>query len=169
MGDRIVLLREGLVVQTGTPRELYTRPATAFAAAFFSEVNTLRGTVRDGGVRTVLGRVDLPGLPDGAGVSLISAWTRCGFQRTRTPLLPMPCGPGSRDAICCPAPCCSIFRCRMKGKAGRPCASRPEFPALPIFPKAWTCMWKCPRGSCTFSRMKPEPASKHGYDALSPG
>lgn len=71
MGDRIVLLREGLVVQTGTPRELYTRPATAFAAAFFSEVNTLRGTVRDGGVRTVLGRVDLPGLPDGTGVSLM--------------------------------------------------------------------------------------------------
>ncbi len=111
-GDRIILLREGLVVQTGTPRELYTRLATAFAAAFFSEVNTLRGTVRGGGVRMALGSVDVPGLPDGAGTR-----TQCGFQRTRPLLLPMLCGPGSRDAICCPAPCCSIFKCRMKGKA----------------------------------------------------
>src|SRR5690606_25164950 len=34
MADRIVLLNRGLVEQVGTPRELYDRPATSFAASF---------------------------------------------------------------------------------------------------------------------------------------
>lgn len=71
MGDRIVLLREGRVVQTGTPVELYSRPSTPFVATFFSEVNTLYGTVSAGRVETVLGGVDVENVPDGARVTLM--------------------------------------------------------------------------------------------------
>src|SRR5690606_35249804 len=39
LGDRIALLRGGLLVQVGTAEELYSRPADMFAAGFFSEIN----------------------------------------------------------------------------------------------------------------------------------
>lgn len=37
LGDRIALLRDGRVVQTGTPEDLYERPETPFAATFIGQ------------------------------------------------------------------------------------------------------------------------------------
>ncbi len=34
MADQIVVLNAGRVAQTGTPREIYERPANAFVAGF---------------------------------------------------------------------------------------------------------------------------------------
>lgn len=54
MADRIAVLRDGLVEQVGTPRELYRHPGNRFVAEFMGEVNWLRGRVleRDGqGIR----------------------------------------------------------------------------------------------------------------------
>ena len=61
MADRIALMCDGRLVQTGTPRALYFEPAEAFAAEFFGEVNTLRGRVADGVVKTPLGTLPAPG------------------------------------------------------------------------------------------------------------
>jgi len=41
MADRIAILRDGRVEQVGTPRGLYTKPRTAFAASFLGETNFL--------------------------------------------------------------------------------------------------------------------------------
>jgi len=64
LADRIALMRDGRLVQLGSPVDLYTRPADSFAAAFFGEVNRLPGTVRNGAVDTPVGRVPTS-LPDG--------------------------------------------------------------------------------------------------------
>lgn len=45
MSDQIVILREGRLVQKGTPQELYERPATPFAARFLGQSNFIRGEV----------------------------------------------------------------------------------------------------------------------------
>ena len=45
IADRIALMREGHLEQIGTPRELYARPKTLFAARFFSDVNELPGRI----------------------------------------------------------------------------------------------------------------------------
>ena len=66
LADRIALMEGGRLVQLGSPVELYTRPADAFAASFFGEVNRLAGTVRGGAVATPVGRVPAPHLNDGA-------------------------------------------------------------------------------------------------------
>jgi iron(III) transport system ATP-binding protein len=63
IADRIALLREGRLEQVGTPQDLYTRPATMFAARFFSDVNELPGTYLDGRIETALGTFDAPGAP----------------------------------------------------------------------------------------------------------
>jgi spermidine/putrescine ABC transporter ATP-binding subunit len=51
MSDRIALLRSGELEQVATPREIYSRPATAYVAQFIGHTNLLRGEVRDGLVR----------------------------------------------------------------------------------------------------------------------
>ena len=51
MSDRIALLRSGELEQVATPREIYSRPATAYVAQFIGHTNLLRGESRDGVVR----------------------------------------------------------------------------------------------------------------------
>jgi spermidine/putrescine ABC transporter ATP-binding subunit len=51
MSDRIALLRSGELEQVATPREIYSRPATAYVAQFIGHTNLLRGEVRGGVVR----------------------------------------------------------------------------------------------------------------------
>ena len=51
MSDRIALLRMGELEQVATPREIYSRPATAYTAQFIGHTNLLRGEVRSGMVR----------------------------------------------------------------------------------------------------------------------
>jgi putative spermidine/putrescine transport system ATP-binding protein len=41
LGDRIVILRDGAVVASGTPENLYSQPTSSFAAGFFSAFNVL--------------------------------------------------------------------------------------------------------------------------------
>ena len=48
MSDRIALLRSGELEQVATPREIYSRPATAYVAQFIGHTNLLKGEVRSG-------------------------------------------------------------------------------------------------------------------------
>ena len=61
MADRIAVMRRGRVVQVGTPRQLYTRPESAFVAQFIGGTNLLLGTVDERGdlltVRTPVGLI----------------------------------------------------------------------------------------------------------------
>ena len=43
MSDRIFLMNKGSIVQSGTPEEIYTRPADAFVAGFIGNYNLLDG------------------------------------------------------------------------------------------------------------------------------
>lgn len=51
MSDRIALLRSGQLEQVATPREIYSQPATAYAAQFIGYTNLLKGEARAGAVR----------------------------------------------------------------------------------------------------------------------
>jgi multiple sugar transport system ATP-binding protein len=53
MGDRVAVLRDGLLMQVGTPRELYDTPNNVFVAGFIGSpaMNLLELPVTDGGVR----------------------------------------------------------------------------------------------------------------------
>jgi spermidine/putrescine transport system ATP-binding protein len=64
MSDRIALLRSGELEQVATPREIYSRPATAYVAQFIGHTNLLKGNVQAGIVRC--GELSWPAsLPDG--------------------------------------------------------------------------------------------------------
>jgi multiple sugar transport system ATP-binding protein len=71
LGDRIAVMREGRVVQVGTPMAVYDRPATTFVGGFIGSppMNFLRGTVApaNGTVAVRLGEHTLPAPPALAG------------------------------------------------------------------------------------------------------
>jgi len=60
MSDMIVVMRDGLIQQLGSPEVLYRRPANRFVAGFIGSSNFIPGTVRDtsGGDRVLVGLAD---------------------------------------------------------------------------------------------------------------
>jgi spermidine/putrescine transport system ATP-binding protein len=64
LSDRIALLRNGALEQIASPREIYSRPATAYTAQFIGQTNLLRADVR-GGTATCGGLRWAAGGPDG--------------------------------------------------------------------------------------------------------
>jgi multiple sugar transport system ATP-binding protein len=63
LGDRVVVMRSGLVQQVGTPAHLYSHPANLFVAGFIGSpsMNFLPGQLKGGGtVVTPLGEAQLP-------------------------------------------------------------------------------------------------------------
>jgi len=65
MSDRIALLRMGELEQVASPREIYSRPATAYTAQFIGHTNLLCGEIKAGVVRchTLQWPADLPDGP----------------------------------------------------------------------------------------------------------
>ncbi|MFC7051258.1 ABC transporter ATP-binding protein [Hansschlegelia quercus] len=48
LANRVAVMEHGAVVQEGSPRDIYMRPANVFVSGFIGEANTLRGSRRDG-------------------------------------------------------------------------------------------------------------------------
>ena len=63
MADRIAIMKDGRLMQVGTPAELYFNPANAFVASFLGDTNRIIARVEGGRVVTPLGPLD----PNGAG------------------------------------------------------------------------------------------------------
>jgi len=68
VADRIHVMLEGRILQSGTPAELYSRPASPFVAGFFGPPNRFKGWVLAGEVSTPLGPMKVQKLADGAAV-----------------------------------------------------------------------------------------------------
>ena len=94
MSDRIALLRSGELEQVAAPREIYSRPATAYVAQFIGHTNLLKGEVRGGavGCGPLLWRASLPDGPTlfslrPEHVRLAAATTAAGAIRIRGQVL----------------------------------------------------------------------------------
>jgi multiple sugar transport system ATP-binding protein len=63
LGDRVAVMRTGVIQQVGTPEELYEQPTNLFVAGFIGSpaMNFLPATLEDGQFRTPLGDIDPPG------------------------------------------------------------------------------------------------------------
>ena len=55
VADRIALMNDGRIVETGTPEELYHEPGSRWAAEFVGAANIVAGEIVDGRVETPLG------------------------------------------------------------------------------------------------------------------
>lgn len=71
MADDIALMRNGKIVQRGAPYNIYNAPIDRAAAAFFSDVNVIRGTVQGALTETPFGLFLAPGVADGTQVDIV--------------------------------------------------------------------------------------------------
>jgi iron(III) transport system ATP-binding protein len=71
MADRIALMRDGKIVQQGAPYNIYNAPADKAAAAFFSDINVIRGISRGALTDTPFGAFLTPGYQDGGAVEIV--------------------------------------------------------------------------------------------------
>ncbi|WP_225029413.1 ABC transporter ATP-binding protein [Xinfangfangia pollutisoli] len=71
MADEIALMRGGRIVQKGAPYNVYNAPVDKAAAAFFSDINVIRGTSRGALTETPFGDFLTPGHADGAPVDIV--------------------------------------------------------------------------------------------------
>jgi len=67
MGDRIVVLKDGLIQQIGTPLGLYNKPINRFVAGFIGspQMNIMKSTIRESGGRLVADEGDFTIALDG--------------------------------------------------------------------------------------------------------
>ena len=71
MADEIALMREGRIVQRGAPYNIYNAPVDLEAAAFFSDINVIRGKVEGALTDTPFGQFLAPGVPNGTDVDIM--------------------------------------------------------------------------------------------------
>ncbi|KPQ28249.1 MAG: iron(III) transport system ATP-binding protein [Marinobacter excellens HL-55] len=113
MADRIALMRNGEIVQTGTPTDLYCNPAEPFVVNFFGQVNEHRGIVKNGLVATPLGRLDASRFREGSNIKILIRPEavkvtllegKAGDDRTSHVLMSRLLGPTSLLHICAHGP-----------------------------------------------------------------
>jgi multiple sugar transport system ATP-binding protein len=63
LGDRVAVMRSGVLQQVASPQELYDRPLNLFVAGFIGSpsMNFMAGTVEDGGLHTTIGVIPISG------------------------------------------------------------------------------------------------------------
>ncbi len=61
--DRLAVMRDGRIIQFGTPEEVYDNPRTKFVAEFLGAANIIHGRRTDGGAETPLGLLKLEKVP----------------------------------------------------------------------------------------------------------
>ncbi len=70
LGDRVVLMRQGRIVQNGTPLEIYSHPVDRDAASLLGGGNLFHARLKDGLADSPFGPVAAPHLPDGGQVEV---------------------------------------------------------------------------------------------------
>jgi sulfate transport system ATP-binding protein len=94
VSDRVVIMNEGRVEQSGTPEEVYEGPATPFVCGFLGDVNLFHGRISHGRVHIGDNELDAPewsDAPDQAGVAYVRTYD--------VEVTPSPTGGASLEAV----------------------------------------------------------------------
>ncbi len=92
MADEIALMRDGKIVQSGAPYNIYNAPVDREAAAFFSDINVIHGEVHGALAKTAFGDFLVPGHCDGTPIDIVirPQHLRIDFDRSGTGPNPTP-------------------------------------------------------------------------------
>jgi molybdopterin-binding protein len=80
LADRVAVMEEGRIVQTGTPGEIFEAPATEFVASFTGAEFMLNGVVETAAEGTMMVRLDSGQLLEAAGTCEAGAAVRIGYR-----------------------------------------------------------------------------------------
>lgn len=71
LGDRIAFMREGRVIETASPQELFSGPRTPEGAGVFPGCQTLKGRIENGMLYTAAGALPAERLSEGPGLAVL--------------------------------------------------------------------------------------------------
>ncbi len=71
MADTIALMYNGVILQQGAPYNIYNKPKDSKVASFFSDVNIIKGVVKQSRIDTSFGWFITPGIEDGTRVQIL--------------------------------------------------------------------------------------------------
>jgi iron(III) transport system ATP-binding protein len=71
LGDELVLMAEGRIIQKGSPKECYSQPSSIASAELLGRVNAVPADVEDGIARCALGEFEAAHLPNGSAMVLV--------------------------------------------------------------------------------------------------
>ena len=94
VSDRVVIMNEGRIEQSGTPEEVYDRPGTPFVYGFLGDVNLFHGRIHDGRVSIGGSDPEAPAPADGVeqpGVAYVRTY--------EVQLSPVPASSASLEAV----------------------------------------------------------------------
>lgn len=94
LGDRVAVMRDGRIVQAGTPREVYTAPVDAWTARFLGEALVLPAEARSDRATCALGVIALAAPAQGA-VAIVLRPEQIALDAASSPTP----GPGSGEVI----------------------------------------------------------------------
>lgn len=60
ISDQIILMHQGKIIQSGTPKQLYFQPKTLFAARYFSDLNEIKTQIQNQQLHTIFGNIAIP-------------------------------------------------------------------------------------------------------------
>ena len=61
ISNKIYIMKKGgIIVQSGTPQDLYNKPIDSYVAGFFGETNKFTGIVKNAEVQTPIGKIQAP-------------------------------------------------------------------------------------------------------------
>jgi sulfate/thiosulfate transport system ATP-binding protein len=94
VSDRVVIMNEGHIEQSGSPAEVYEKPATQFVYGFLGDVNLFHGRIHEGRVSIGGSELEAPewvGAKDQAGIAYVRPYD-VNISLTAS-------GPSSQEAI----------------------------------------------------------------------
>ncbi|MCA0042502.1 ABC transporter ATP-binding protein [Celeribacter litoreus] len=86
MSDRILLMNDGDIVQTGTPEDMFDRPNSRFSASFMGVENLFDAkvvAVSDAGLTVEVNGASIEGVWTGASLPSVGETICCGFRSER--------------------------------------------------------------------------------------
>jgi iron(III) transport system ATP-binding protein len=123
LADRVALMRDGAVVQTGAPEEIYYGPATRWAAEFVGAANVLPGRLSEGLVETLVGRFPAPNGDEPGDVEVL----------VRPELLELAVDPeGEGEVVCREFRGHDVFYRVRLGDGTTVCSQRPSNESIPL-------------------------------------
>jgi sulfate transport system ATP-binding protein len=91
VSDRVVIMNEGRIEQSGTPEEVYEHPATPFVYGFLGDVNLFHGRIHQGRVNIGQSQLEAPEWAD--------AWDQAGIAYVRTYEVELGPAPNGRTSL----------------------------------------------------------------------
>lgn len=81
MADRIAVIKDGRIIQTDTPQQLYHQPNDPFAASFFGEINVFPTIIQSGVAKTPFGAIATRAVNDNQAALLVLRAEAIGFAQ----------------------------------------------------------------------------------------